>query len=239
MPIQRVDSTTLEQICASCGAVHAIPIMQASIKARRGPYGLVPGDTLDLEIDGRPETIVFTARELATEGTMLAAAAATVAAAQLATATVDADRDALRIISRSVGLGVSLIRVTGGTAKDKLGLDGREHRPISLGVTKGSGDFARTAVDTIDLPHCAECGAKECLVRTWDRAPDELADSFFTQHRRAVNALAQHLLVEGLAAPEALAMQAATNAAPPDIDHRFPAEPLVLPPAPGIVRPAA
>jgi hypothetical protein len=239
MPIQRVDSTTIEQICAGCGAVHAIPIRQASIKARRGPYSLSPGDTLELEIDGKPETITFTARELAAEGMTLATAAATAAAAQLATASVDADRDALRLTSRSAGLGVSSIRVTGGTAKDKLGLDGREHRPISLGVTKSSGDAQRTAPDTIDLPHCPECNAKECLVRTWDRAPDELTESFFAQHRRAVNALAQHLLVEGFAVPEALSMHAAAHAAPPDIDHRFPAEPLVLPPAPGIVRPAA
>jgi hypothetical protein len=239
MPIQRVDGTTLEQICAGCGAVHTIPITQASIKARRGPYGLSPGDTLELEIDGKPEIITFTARELATEAMTLATAAAAVAAARLATASVGADRDALRIISRSVGLGVSSIRVTGGTAKDKLGLDGREHRPMGLGVTKGSGDAQRTAPDTIDLPHCPECGAKECLVRTWDRAPDELADSFFAQHRRAVNALAQHLLVEGFAVPEALAMQAAANATPPDIDDRFPAEPIVLPPVPGTLRPAA
>jgi hypothetical protein len=239
MPIQRVDSTTIEQICAGCGAVHAIPIRQASIKARRGPYSLSPGDTLELEIDGKPETITFTARELTAEGMTLATAAATAAAAQLATASVDADRDALRLTSRSAGLGVSSIRVTGGTAKDKLGLDGREHRPISLGVTKSSGDAQRTAPDTIDLPHCPECGAKECLVRTWDRAPDELADSFFAQHRRAVNALAQHLLIEGFAVPEALAMQTAANTAPPDIDHRFPNEPIVLPPAPGIVRAAA
>jgi hypothetical protein len=239
MPIQRVDSTTIEQICAGCGAVHAIPIKQASIKARRGPYGLSPGDTLELEIDGKPEIITFTAREIAAEAMTLVTAAAATAAAQLGTASVDTDRDALRIISRSAGLGSSSIRVTGGTAKDKLGLDGREHRPISLGVTKGSGAAQRTAPDTIDLPHCPECGAKECLVRTWDRAPDELADSFFAQHRRAVNALAQHLLVEGFAAPEALAVQAAANATPPDIDHRFPTEPIVLPPAPGIVRPAA
>jgi hypothetical protein len=239
MPIQRIDSTTIEQLCAGCGAMHAIPIKQASIKARRGPYGLSPGDTLVLEIDGKPETITFTAREIAAESMTLATAAATTAAAQLATATVDADRDALRIISRSAGLGVSSIRVTGGTAKDKVGLDNREHRPISLGVTKGSGDTQRTAPDTIDLPHCPECGANECLVRTWDRAPDELADSFFAQHRRAVNALAQHLLVEGFAVPEALAMHAAAHAAPPDIDDRFPAEPIVLPLAPGIVRRAA
>jgi hypothetical protein len=239
MPIQRVDSTTMEQICAGCGAVHAIPIKQASIKARKGPYGLSPEDTLELEIDGKPETIKFTARAIDADAMALATAVATVAAAQLVTASVDADRDALRIISRSVGLGVSSIRVTGGTAKDKLGLDDREHRPITLGVTKGSGDAQRTASDTIDLPHCPECGAKECLVRTWDRAPAELADSFFAQHRRAVNVLAQHLLVEGFAVPEALAMQTAASAAPPDTDHRFPAEPIVLPPAPGIVRRAA
>jgi hypothetical protein len=239
MPIQRVDSTTIEQICAGCGAVHAIPIKQASIKARRGPYGLSPGDTLELEIDGKPETITFSAREIAAEAMTLATAAATAVAAQLASGRVDADRDALRIISRSTGFGVSSIRVTGGTAKDKLGLDGREHRPISLGVTKGSGDTQRTAVDTIDLPHCPECSAKECLVRTWDRGPDELVDSFFAQHRRAVNSLAQHLLVEGFAVPEALAVQTAANAAPPDIDRRFPTEPIVLPLAPGIVRRAA
>jgi xanthine dehydrogenase molybdopterin-binding subunit B len=32
-------------------------------------------------------------------------------------------------------------------------------------------------------------------------SPAELADSFFAQHRRAVNALAQYLVVEGFAAP--------------------------------------
>jgi hypothetical protein len=239
MPIQRIDSTTLEQICAGCGAIHAIPIKQASIKARKGPYRLSPGDTLELEIDGEPETITFTAREIAAEAMTLATAAATAATAQLATASVDADRDALRIISRSAGFGISSIRVTGGTAKDKLGLDGREHRPISLGVTKGNGDARRTTLDTIDLPHCPECGAKECLVRTWDQAPAELADTFFAQHRRAVNSLAQHLLIEGFAVPEALAVHAVALAAPPDIDHRFPAEPLVLPLAPGIVRRAS
>jgi hypothetical protein len=159
--IQRIDSTTLKQICAGCGAVHAIPIKQASIKARKGPYGLSPGDTLELEIDGKLETITFTAREIAAEAMTLATAAATAAAAQLDTASVDADRDALRIISRSTGFGVSSIRVTGGTAKDKLGLDDREHRPIRLGVTKGSGAAQRTAPNTIDLPHCPECGAKE------------------------------------------------------------------------------
>ena len=239
MPIQRVDSSSLEQICAGCGAVHAIPLKQASIKARKGPYDLSPGDTLELEIDGKSEIITFSAQEIAVEAMTLAATAATAAVVQLATASVDADRDALRIISRSSGFGISSIRVTGGTARDRLGLDNREHRPISLGVTKGSGDAQRTAVDTIDLPHCPECGAKECLVRTWDRAPAELADSFLVQHRRAVNALAQHLLDEQFAVPEALAMHAAEFATPPDIDPRVPVEPLVLPLAPGIVRPAA
>ena len=239
MPIQRLDSTTIEQVCAGCGAAHAIPIQQASIKARKGPYGLAPGDTLALEVDGKPATITFGGRAIAAAGMTMATSAVTAIVGQLDVASVDADSDALRIISRSAGLGASSIRVTGGTAKDKLGLDGREHRPISLGVTKGSGDAQRTALDTIDLPHCPECGAKECLVRTWDRSPAELADSFFAQHRRAVNALAQYLLVEGLATPEAFAMHAAQSATPPDIDHRFPAEPLVLPPVPGLMRPAA
>jgi hypothetical protein len=225
-------------VCAGCGAVHTIPIQHASIKARRGPYGLAPGDTLELEIDGKPTTITFAARAIAA-GMTMATSAVAAAATQLDVASVDADSDALRIVSRSAGLAASSIRVTGGTAKDKLGLDDREHRPISLGVTKGSGDAQRTALDTIDLPHCPECGAKECLVRTWDRSPAELAGSFLVQHRRTVNALAQYLLVEGLAIPEAFAMQAAQSAAPPDIDDRFPAEPLVLPPVPGLVRSAA
>jgi hypothetical protein len=239
MPIQRLDSTTIEQVCAGCGAVHVIPIQRASLKARKGPYGLAPGDTLELEVDGKPTTITFGGRAIAAAGMAMATSVVAAAAAQLDLASVDADSDALRIVSRSVGLGTSSIRVTGGTAKDKLGLDGREHRPISLGVTRGSGEAQRTALDTIDLPHCPECGAKECLVRTWDRSPAELADSFFAQHRRAVNALAQYLLVEGLATPDAFAMHAAQSATPPDIDPRFPAEPLVLPPVPGLVRSAA
>lgn len=239
MPIQRLDSITIEQVCAGCGAVHAIPIQHASIKARKGPYALAPGDELELEIDGKPATITFGGRSIGAAGMTIATSAVAAAAAQLDVASVDADSDALRIVSRSAGLGTSSLRVTGGTAKDKLGLDGREHRPISLGVTKGSSDAQRTALDTIDLPHCPECGAKECLVRTWDRSPAELADSFCAQHRRAVNALAQYLLVEGLAVPEAFAMHAAQSATPADIDHRFPAEPLVLPPVPGLVRSAA
>jgi hypothetical protein len=38
MPIQRIDSTTLEQICAGCGAVHAIPIKQASETRSAGAW---------------------------------------------------------------------------------------------------------------------------------------------------------------------------------------------------------
>jgi hypothetical protein len=34
-------------------------------------------------------------------------------------------------------------------------------------------------------------------------------------------------------------MHAAQSATPPDIDHRFPVEPLVLPPMPGLARSAA
>jgi hypothetical protein len=119
MPIQRIDSTTIEQLCAGCGAMHAIPIKQASIKARRGPYGLSPGDTLELELDGKPETITFTAREIAAESMTLATAAATAAAAQLATASVDADRDALRIIASSAARSASGSRRSGSRAAQR------------------------------------------------------------------------------------------------------------------------
>jgi hypothetical protein len=223
MPIRRLDRETLEQVCAGCGAVHAIPIKHASIKARKGPYALEPGDTLALVVDEEKRIITFEER-LAVRDMQGAALAERL---EIAGTQMTLDAEAIRITSRGRGLGRSLIRVVGGTAQEKLGLDDYLHRPLCVGVSKGRGDSRRTAADTIALPHCPECGSVESLVRTWDRCPSAYAQSFLSQHRRAVNALATYLEAEGFALQAAQAKSAA-RATPPDIDPRYPAEPLVL-----------
>lgn len=116
---QRLTSTSIEQICAGRGALHTIPMKQASIKARKGPYGLSPGDTLALELDGKPAPNnhdVRSARERrrrkGDDDSSCHGRGGTARDGE------DADNDALRINSCSADLGTSSIRVTRGTARD-------------------------------------------------------------------------------------------------------------------------
>lgn len=228
MPIIKADTTMIEQLCAGCGAVHTIPLMQASIKARKGPYALSPGDTLELELDGEKTILTFAQSPSAASGLIPAAEIAETARGQLTRATIEIDGDALRITSLTRGMGASSVRVTGGTAMEKLGLDDRLHGPLCLGVTKGAGPFKQTAVDTIELPHCPECRAKECLVRTWDVCPPGFEDMAFAQHRRVVNALAEHLKAEGFSDPDARKQHAAERVSPPDIARDFGTKPVLV-----------
>lgn len=228
MPIIKADTTMIEQLCAGCGAVHTIPLTQASIKARKGPYALSPGDTLELEIDGEKAVLTFASSFGTPDGMMPVAELAETARGQLTRAAVDIDSDALRITSFAKGMGMSSVRVTGGTAMEKLGLDTRLHGPLCLGATKGAGPFKQTAVDTIELPHCPECGAKECLVRTWDVCPPAYEQMAFAQHRRVVNALAEHLKAEGFSDPDARKLHEAERASPPDIAKDFGTKPVLV-----------
>lgn len=228
MPLIKANTTEIEQVCAGCDAVHTIPLKQAAIKARKGPYALSPGDTLEIEIDGEPIIITFAGPAFAASGLYQVAEVADATGIQLAGASVDIDADALRIVSTSAGIGTSSIRVTGGTAMETLGLDDRFHGPLCLGATKGAELFQQTARDTIELPHCPECGAKECLVRTWDKCPPEYEETFFAQHRRAVNALAEYLKAEGFSDPDAKPLHDAESTPPPDIAADFGPQPMIL-----------
>ena len=71
--------------------------------------------------------------------------------------------------------------------------------------------------DVIRFPPCA-CGACLFALRTWDAAPKEIAGSPADELRRAVNALAQHLLAAGRSHPDHAKAHANEAATPPDLD---------------------
>ena len=231
MPILEFTTTTIKQECAACGAIHVIPLKQGCSKSKKGPYTLSPGDTLEVKIDGQssPQVVTFTAGDFAAIGSALASEVAAKIDSMLSGGSADADEDAVRIVSSSIQAATSAVEVVGGTAQGKLGFDGRRSGARLLGVTKGTGTNKQTAADTIDLPHCPDCGAKECLVRTWDTAPEEVADTPHAKHRRAVNALAQHLKSQGRSDPDAKIKHDAEGAGPPDIDSDFPPTPVTVP----------
>lgn len=238
MPITRIDPDELHQTCLNCGAEHRIPLKRAGCKSKRGPYALTDGDTLEVMVDGgaTPQTITFSASDFADIGSALATDVAAAIQARLAGASADVDANGVRLASRMEDAEKSAVRVVGGTARSKLGFDDRAHGPLVLGCTKGTGARKQTAVDTIDLPHCSECGAKESLVRTWDTAPPEFENSFHCMHRRAVNALAEYLKAEGYSDSDAKLMHARESAPPPDRDARFPMGSLSLPKPPSFTQ---
>jgi hypothetical protein len=219
MPILEFSITAIKQECVVCGSVHTIPLKQGVSKSKKEPYALLDGDTLEIKVDGAatPQVITFAADDFVT---ITAATAAEVVAkinASLTGAAADADNGAVRIVSASSARGTSSVEVSGGTARDKLGFDGRPCGARVLGVTIGTGASKHTAPDTIDLPHCPDCGSKECLVRTWDTVPPEHAASIHGRHRKVVNALAEHLKGHGFSDPDAKVIHDAETASPPDI----------------------
>lgn len=233
MPILEADTTTIKQECLTCGGIHTIPVRRGYSKSKKEPYALADGDTLEVKVDGAgvPQVVTFVAADF---GNIAAALASEVAAklnAVMAGAAADVDGGAIRLVSASIVAATTAIEVTGGTARDKLGFDGRRYGARMLGVTKGQGAFKRTAVDTIDLPHCPDCGSKECLVRTWDSAPPEVADMLTARHRRVVNALAGHLKGIGQSDPDAKQAHDAETRAPSDIDPDFMTKRITLPSA--------
>ena len=230
MPVLEFTSTTIKQECANCGAVHTIPLKQGCAKSKKEPYVLSPGDTLQIKVDdGTPQVVTFATSDFASIGSAVASEVVAKLNAIVTGASAEADGAAVRLASSSTQADSSAIEVVGGSAREKLGFDGRRRGPRLLGVTKGSGANKQTAVDTIDLPHCPECGAKECLVRTWDTAPAEIADTPHAKHRQSVNALSQHLKGNGYSHPDAKAKHDAETHGPPDCDPSFPAGPMVVP----------
>lgn len=233
MPILEADTTTLKQECLTCGGMHAIPLRRGHSKSKKEPYILTDGNTLELKVDGAaaPQVVTFAAADFADIGAALASEVAAKINATIAGAAADVDGAAVRILSASTTPEATAVEVTGGTARGKLGFDGRRYGARMLGVTKGQGAFKRTAVDTIDLPHCPECNSKECLVRTWDTAPQEFADSLHARHRRVVNALAEHLKGLGHSDPDAKQAHDAESRTPSDIDPDFMTRRITLPSA--------
>jgi predicted nucleic acid-binding Zn ribbon protein len=232
MPILEADTTMLKQECLTCGGIHTIPLRQGYSKARKEPYALADGDTLEVKVDGgAPQLVTFRAADF---GDTAAAVASEVAAklnTRLAGAAGDVEGGAIRIVSASTAALTTAVEVTGGTAREKLGFDGRRYGARLLGVTKGQGSFKRTASDTIDLPHCPDCGSKECLVRTWDTAPVEVGNMLTARHRRVVNAVAEHLKDLGHSDPDSREAHRAEKRGPPDLDSDFAARRLTLPSA--------
>lgn len=240
MPITAIDANELLQTCLNCRATHRIPIKQGCTKSRKGPYALVDGDTLELRVDDQatPQVITFSSSDFADIGTAEATEVVAKLGTLLAGGSADVDDGAVRIVSNGVGPATSSIEVIGGSARAKLGLDGRKRASLRLGVTKGIGVEAQTAVDTIDLPQCPDCGANESLVRTWDRTPPGFANSFHARHRRAVNALAQYLKAEGYSDANAKPIHDAEAATPSDLEASFPTRRIDLP-APPSLQPGA
>lgn len=232
MPILEADTTMLKQECLTCGGIHTIPLRQGYSKSRKEPFALADGDTLEVVIDGgAPQLVTFAAADFADLAAALASEVAAKVNTALAGAAVDVDGGGVRMVSASTAALTTAIEVTGGTARDKLGFDGRRYGARLLGVTKGQGAFKRTASDAIDLPHCPDCGSKECLVRTWDTAPVEVANMLTARHRRVVNALAEHLKDLGHSDPDSREAHRAEKRRPPDLDSDFALRRLALPSA--------
>lgn len=227
MPILEFSAGAIKQECIVCGAVHTIPLRRGVSKAKKGPYALANGDTLEVKVDGQasPQVVPFVSGDFANIAAATAAEVAAKIASRVTGASADVDGDAVRIVSASNALATSAIEVTGGSARDKLGFDGRRYGPRVLGVTVGSGASRRTAPDTIDLPHCPDCGSKECLVRTWDAVPAEQSESLHAIHRRHINALAQRMKADGFSDADAKVRHDAETSAPPDIIANFAANP--------------
>jgi hypothetical protein len=238
MPILELSTTSLKQECIVCGAVHTIALKQGMAKAKKGPYALANGDTLEVKVDGQsgPQVVPFATADFANIGAASAAEVAAKIASRVTGAIVDVDGDAVRIVSASTARATSSIEVSGGSARDKLGFTPSRKGPRVLGVTIGAGASKMTAPDTIELPTCPDCGSKENLIRTWDVVPAEHGDSLHAAHRRHVNSLAQHLRATGYSEPDAKVKHDAETTGPPDVLPSFPANPSA--PLPSMRRPS-
>lgn len=236
MPIKSmsmtVDHGSMVQLCAACGAEHTISLNRAAQKAKTGPVILDDCDTLVVRVDAEPPaTVTFRASDFSDLTRITAAELAAKVNAALPGVRARDDARGLLIESATAGE-ASRIEIVGGTARAALGFatDGLSDpcvtRPV-LGVSLGT-DVARDP-NVIALRRCNDCGANECLVRTFDAAPAALRGSHFHEHRKAVNALAHHCKTNGWSHPDVAEHHAAETAVPHDLDTGFPDRPCVLP----------
>jgi hypothetical protein len=228
MPIKSMTTTPapghLVQLCAVCGAEHRISLDRGGQKSRTGPFSLQPGATLLLCVDaGQPTTVTFAAGDFPDFARVTAAElAAKLHAAAPGVQAMD-DRGGLLIESATVG-DQSRLQIVGGTARTSLGFPtaGRADpcvaRPV-LGVSFGP-EMQDPSV--LALRRCNDCGANECLVRTFDATPLELDGTHFKEHRRAVNALTEHCKARGWSHADVAAVHAAETIRPIDTHEAFP-----------------
>ena len=224
MPIKKIsrlpDPGHLIQVCAGCGAEHTISFDRGAQKSKTGPIALTVGDTLIIGVDARPpSTVTFAAGDFPNFGRVTAGQLA--AKLQAALPGMQATDDAGGLLLESATTGeTSRIEIIGGTARAALGFPTDDRRDLCLsrpvlGISFGVGQAQDK--NLMALRRCNDCGANECLVRTLDTAPPELAGTFFHEHRRAVNTLAEHWKGRGWSHPHLLEHHAAEVAAPVDI----------------------
>ncbi|HEX7842502.1 MAG TPA: hypothetical protein VF469_33745, partial [Kofleriaceae bacterium] len=181
MPIQRMTTTPapghLIHICAVCRAEHRISLDRGAQKARTGPVALQVGDTLVVRVDTRPpETVTFAAGDFPDFARVTAAELAAKLRGALPGVLASDDAGGLLLESATTGP-ESRLEITGGSARGALGFptDSRVDpclgRPV-LGISLGSEQMYDPSI--LVLRRCNDCGANECLVRTFDAAPPEL-----------------------------------------------------------------
>ena len=230
MPIRELTATDLIQTCAHCAGTHTIPLMHGCSKGKRGPYVSLVGQTLEIAVDrNAAQAVEFAAQHFSDPTNPRVHEVVDRINAVLVGATADADQHAPRICSHTTGVDTTSIQVA-GAARELLGFYNRRYGARRLGVTKGSGPQAMTDVNIIDLPHCPECGAKECLIRTFDVTPSAYAASAHVAHRKCVNALAEYLKEHGYSDADSVAVHQHERDTPREIDLTFPGSAITLVP---------
>lgn len=238
MPIKSITTTPapgfLIQVCAACGAEHKISFGRGAQKTKKGPFVLQVGSTLEVAVDGgAPQTVAFAAGDFPDFGAVATSQLITKLATALVGIVAEDDAGGCLIESQSTSP-QSKIEITGGTARAALGfptnggMEPNPGRPV-LGVSSGSVGSRIQDKNIIALRRCSDCGANECLVRTFDVSPAEYNGTHFAEHRRAVNSLAQHFKAQGWSHPDVASEHATETRGPPDMDPSFPPGPSAPP----------
>jgi hypothetical protein len=235
MPIKSISALPapgyLIQVCARCGSQHRISLNRGAQKSRTGPVKLQPGDTLELRIDdGPPTKVTFAPGDFANLDQVTAAELAAKVQREIPGVIASDDAGGLLLESATTGPG-SRIEITGGSARAALGfrtddsVDPCHGAPV-LGVSFGPDQMQDPNI--IALRRCNDCGANECVARTFEAMPAELSGSYVAEHRRIVNTLAEHCKSCGWSHPDMAAHHAAEARKPVDIHAAFPERELEL-----------
>lgn len=229
MPIKSLTDSHFVQVCAVCSAEHTIAFDRAGQKTKKGPFALKIGDTLEVKVDAAlPVTVTFAEGDFPDFSAVTPDQLAKKLAAAVAGIAAREDGGGSLIESATTGA-ASRVEVTGGSARAALGFptDGRGDvgvtRPV-LGVAAGP----QMDPNVVALRRCGNCGANECLIRSFDAAPAKLDGSHFAEHRKAVNTLAQHFKAQGFLHPALAAIHETETRVPVDIHPALTAAPITL-----------